>query len=81
MFAGKPQRAIFETAFERFGTRDALMIGDRLDTDIAAGNRIGMPTLLVLTGICSAVEAAAATGDERPTYIGDGLGALWDDRV
>ena len=31
VFAGKPERAIFETAFERFGTRNALMLGDRLD--------------------------------------------------
>lgn len=79
--AGKPERALLDEAVRRAGAVKPLMIGDRLDTDIAAGNRIGMPTLLVLTGICSAVEAAAATGDERPTYIGDGLGALWDDRV
>src|SRR5690606_1049300 len=37
--AGKPEVAIFEEAFRRFGTRSALMLGDRLDTDILGANR------------------------------------------
>ena len=31
--------------------REALMIGDRLDTDIVCGNRLNVPTALVLTGV------------------------------
>lgn len=78
--AGKPERALLDEAVHRTGASAPLMIGDRLDTDIAAGNRIGMATLLVLTGICSPAQAAAATGEERPAYVGEGLGTLWDDR-
>lgn len=67
--AGKPEVAIFEEAFARFGSRAALMIGDRLDTDILGANRSGIPSALVLTGIDQAKQVLAAAPDERPTYI------------
>lgn len=79
--AGKPEPALLEEAVRRSGARRPLMIGDRLDTDIAGGSRAGIPTLLVLTGIASAADGLAATGEERPTFIGEDLLALWDDRL
>lgn len=69
VFAGKPQRAIFETAFERFGTRDALMIGDRLDTDIEGARNAGIESALVLTGIDRPKQLLAAGESRRPNYI------------
>lgn len=48
---------------------EALMIGDRLDTDVACGNRLGVPTVLVLTGVTSEAKAREAVGDERPGRI------------
>lgn len=74
--AGKPEVAIFHEAFERFGTRAAVMIGDRLDTDILGANRAGIPSILVLTGIDQAKQVLAAVPNERPTYILDDLRQL-----
>lgn len=74
--AGKPEVAIFEEAFTRYNSREALMIGDRLDTDILGANRAGIPSLLVLTGIDQAKQVLAAIPDERPTMIVDDLRAL-----
>ena len=76
--AGKPEPALLNEAVRRTGATRPLMVGDRLDTDIAAGNRLGMPTLLVLTGVCDAEAALAATGDEVPTYVVDDLRCLID---
>lgn len=74
--AGKPEKSLFDEAVKRTGAIRGLMVGDRLDTDIAGGNRAGMETLVVLTGVCSAAEAAAAQGDEIPTYVGQDLRSL-----
>lgn len=74
--AGKPEPALLNEAVRRTGATRPLMVGDRLDTDIAAGNRLGMPTLLVLTGVCDVATAAAATGEEIPTYVADDLRCL-----
>jgi HAD superfamily hydrolase (TIGR01450 family) len=76
--AGKPERAIFDTAVARFGAAAPLMIGDRLDTDIAGANRAGMPSVAVLTGIDGPKQLLAAIPAERPTYILDHLGQLFD---
>ena len=66
VYAGKPHRPMADLAIERLGT-DALMIGDRDDTDgdfaRTAGYRFGM----VLSGVTSAEEAAAL--DPAPDVI------------
>lgn len=69
VFAGKPQPAIYETAFERFGTRSALMLGDRLDTDIQGARSAGIDSALVITGIDRPKQLLAAVEPQRPTYI------------
>lgn len=74
--AGKPEVAIFTEAMQRFGASRALMIGDRLDTDILGANRAGIPSVLVLTGIDQAKQVLAAVPQERPTYILDDLRGL-----
>ncbi len=66
--AGKPEPALLLEAIRRTGALRPLMIGDRLDTDIAAGGRLGIETLLVMTGVCDDQQLLAAQGDEIPTF-------------
>ena len=69
-FAGKPEKEIFDVALERFGAvGDALMIGDRLDTDILGANRAGIRSALVLTGIDTPKTLLASDESQRPTYV------------
>lgn len=68
-FAGKPETPIYEAAFERFGTRNALMIGDRLDTDVRGAIAAKIPSLLVLTGVDRPKQLIAASADMQPDYI------------
>lgn len=74
--AGKPEPALIREAIARTGARRPLIVGDRLDTDIAAGARLGIPTLLVLTGVSTEVEAIDAPPDLRPTYLASDLRCL-----
>ncbi|MFO7323441.1 MAG: HAD-IIA family hydrolase [Chloroflexota bacterium] len=55
---GKPGLAMFETALGVLGTdpEDTLMIGDRLNTDIAGARAAGLKTALVLTGVTTRDE-------------------------
>ena len=69
VFAGKPERAIFDFARDKFAADNPLVIGDRLDTDILGANRAGMRSALVLTGIDGPKQAIAAAEDQQPTYI------------
>lgn len=78
VFAGKPETAIFDTAFERFGTRNALMLGDRLDTDIQGARASGIASALVLTGIDRPKQLLAAPEHQRPTYILSNLKQLFE---
>ncbi|CAN5482325.1 HAD hydrolase-like protein [soil metagenome] len=74
--AGKPEVAIFEEALRRFASTNALMIGDRLDTDILGANRAGIAAAHVLTGIDQAKQLLAANPNERPLYILEDLRGL-----
>jgi glycerol-1-phosphatase len=74
--AGKPEVAIFTEALQRFGSGSALMIGDRLDTDILGANRAGIASALVLTGIDGPKQVLAAIETERPGFIVEDLRGL-----
>ncbi|MGO2747393.1 HAD-IIA family hydrolase [Microbacterium sp.] len=67
--AGKPETPIFEEAIARFGATKTLFIGDRLDTDIMGAARVGIDSVLVLTGIDRPKHVLAAPEGSRPTYI------------
>lgn len=74
--AGKPYPPLLEDALERAGTRAALVVGDRLDTDIDGAENVGIDSLLVLTGVSTVAELAALPPERLPTYIADSLDAL-----
>ena len=58
---GKPSPLLFELAAKRMGMKknDLLVVGDRLETDIAGGQAWGARTALVLSGVTSAEKARA----------------------
>jgi HAD superfamily hydrolase (TIGR01450 family) len=74
--AGKPEPPLLREAIRRTRAGRPLMVGDRLDTDIAAGARIGIPSLLVFTGVTTLAELLAAIPEERPEYLGADLRVL-----
>ncbi|MEO6795005.1 MAG: HAD-IIA family hydrolase [Mycobacterium sp.] len=74
--AGKPGPALFTDALTRGEFYAPLVVGDRLDTDIAAANAAELPSLMVLTGVNSARDAVGALAAHRPIYIGHDLRAL-----
>ncbi len=53
IYAGKPAPYLLELARQRLGTSkmQTLVVGDRLETDIAGGQAAGCPVALVLSGI------------------------------
>jgi N-acetylglutamate synthase-like GNAT family acetyltransferase len=75
---GKPSRPMFEAAAEETGASRPLVIGDRLDTDIAGAATMEWDSLLVLTG-ASRIEDLAGTA-ALPTFVSSGLGALLEER-
>jgi len=57
---GKPEPQLFLTAMDRMGDGNTLVIGDRLDTDIAGAEKAHLDAALVLTGDTTAEEAEKA---------------------
>ena len=82
--AGKPEAYMYDEArlLNASGGGDpvpkgqCLAIGDRLDTDIEAGNRGGYDSLAVLTGVTNPRELMLAPAHLRPTYVARDLRAL-----
>jgi 4-nitrophenyl phosphatase len=57
---GKPQPALFDHGLRRLGglhPAEVAMIGDRIDTDVLGGQRAGLRTILVLSGVTTARQA------------------------
>ncbi|HEY8745273.1 MAG TPA: HAD hydrolase-like protein, partial [Chloroflexota bacterium] len=68
--AGKPEPLMYRALLR--GLPAGLLpvvIGDNLGTDIRAGRAAGFLTILVLSGIAKAEDAARAAPEERPDYV------------
>lgn len=78
---GKPSEIAAAAAMTRLGTRPdrTIVVGDRLDTDIALGNRAGMTTAVVLTGVTDreTIERSEIDPDVVLESLGD-VGELLD---
>lgn len=74
--AGKPEPPLFEETLARVGGDRPLVVGDRLDTDIAGAVRMGWDSLVVLTGVTGLEELVRAGPEERPTYVAPDLAGL-----
>jgi glycerol-1-phosphatase len=72
---GKPEPQLIVSALDRLGQGRALMIGDRLDADIAAVAKAKIDAALVLTGGVTREQAAAAP-DPKPVAVADTLADL-----
>jgi glycerol-1-phosphatase len=76
---GKPHRPLFELATERAGTRNALVVGDRIETDIAGAVAAELDAALVLTGASTAADLVGA--DAQPSLVLDDVRGLLEDVV
>lgn len=74
--AGKPSPTMYRLAVERAGARSPLVVGDRLDTDLAGARAGGYPGLHVLTGVSTARDAILAEPGLRPHFLGADLRSL-----
>ncbi|MFB6165449.1 MAG: HAD-IIA family hydrolase [Haloarculaceae archaeon] len=70
---GKPSPEAVDAATEALGVppEECILVGDRLDTDLALGERAGMTTVLALTGVAS--RADVVDSEVEPDYVVDSI--------
>ena len=80
---GKPDPIMLETVEELLGldTKDCVMTGDRLYTDIRMALDAGMPSAVVLTGETTAEDIAAEPAENMPTHVLDRIDRLIPNRL
>ena len=74
---GKPSPTMLQIAMARMGVtpRETVMIGDGLETDILAGARAGVGTILVLGGVTKLEDVETST--TRPDAIASSIATVW----
>lgn len=75
---GKPATPLFEAAAEATGATRPLVVGDRLETDAGGAAAMGWDSLLVFSGAARPADLLAS--GTVPTYVGEDLSVLLDDR-
>ena len=78
-FIGKPEPTMIELAIEQTGFKkeEAIILGDRLYTDIASGSNAGIDTALMLSGE-STMEGVENFDGKKPTYIFENIRKFHD---
>lgn len=77
--AGKPERPLLDAAIRLVDSKRPLVVGDRLDTDIACAVAAGSPSLLVFTGVSTTQDLLSAVPEQRPTYLAFDLRGLVEE--
>lgn len=75
-FCGKPNPLMMRTGLRLLNchSADAVMVGDRMDTDVISGLESGMSTVLVLSGVST--EETLNTYSYRPSVVLPGVGDI-----
>lgn len=75
-FCGKPNPLMMRTGLRLLNCHscDAVMVGDRMDTDVISGLESGMDTILVLSGVSN--QDTLKTFAYRPTMVLNGVGDI-----
>lgn len=78
LLIGKPETLMVELVLADVECQpaQALIVGDRLDTDIKTGRAAGLHTALVLTGISSADDVRRAPEGMKPDWVLETLAQL-----
>ena len=76
LIIGKPESWMFRICLERMqlGVNETASLGDRLETDIAGGQRLGLKTILVLSGVSTTADMDSSP--IQPTWIFSGIEEL-----
>jgi 4-nitrophenyl phosphatase len=76
LIMGKPEGWIFQICMERMQLEPEAVasLGDRLETDIAGGQRLALKTILVLSGVATLADLACSP--VQPTWVFDGIKEL-----
>ena len=69
---GKPEPQLMLTALDRLGPGSALVVGDKIDADLAAARAAGLDGAIVLTGVSTRAEVSDAK-DPKPVAIAEDL--------
>jgi 4-nitrophenyl phosphatase len=71
VFVGKPEGRFFLTLCRHLAAPpdECLLVGDNLESDIAGAKRVGMRTILSLTGVAGRGDVASAPPDLQPDWI------------
>ena len=75
-FCGKPNPLMMRTGLKMLNchSAEAVMVGDRMDTDVISGMESGMSTVLVLSGVST--RESLRTYAYRPSIVLDGVGDI-----
>ncbi len=75
---GKPAPYLLEAAAHAVGREpaEAIMIGDGIETDLAAAHAVGARCVLMLTGVTTRAQVEALPAEQAPTAIAADAGEL-----
>ncbi len=80
IFCGKPEPVFFTELCDhlKVAPSDCVLIGDNLESDIAGARRMGMASVLVLTGVTRREDLALVPEEKQPDFVVEDLNALVD---